>query len=68
MQARHKGSAHTHIPLEVEAEVSEDGSAGQESAAHAGEQMPVSPIGWTVGLRHVIGLLDHLRVYLKIKV
>lgn len=56
---------HTHWPLEVEAEVSEDGSTGQEGAAHAGEQVPVCPIGWAVRLRHVIGLLDHLTVHLK---
>lgn len=55
----------THTPLEVEAEVSEDGSTGQEGAAHAGEQMPVCPIGRAVRLRHMIGLLDHLTVYLR---
>ena len=54
-----------HWPLEVEPEVSEDGSTGQEGAAHAGEQVPVCSIGWAVRLRHVIGLLDHLTIYLK---
>ena len=49
----------------MEAEVSEDGSTGQEGAAHAGEQVPVSPIGWAVRLRHMIGLLDHLTIYLE---
>lgn len=49
----------------MEAEVSEDGSTGQEGAAHACEQVPVRPIGWAVRLRHVIGLLDHLTVHLK---
>lgn len=57
----------SHEPLEVEAQVSEDGSAGQEGAAHAGEKMPVRPIGWDVSLRHVIGLLDHLGVNLRKK-
>jgi len=28
-------------PFQVESEVSEDATAGQEGAAHAGEQMPV---------------------------
>lgn len=55
----------THTPLEVEAEISEDGSTGQEGAAHAGEQMPVCPIGRAVRLRHMIGLLDHLTVNLR---
>lgn len=27
--------------------------------------MPVCSIGWAVRLRHMIGLLDHLTVYLK---
>lgn len=49
----------------MEPEVSEDGSAGEEGAAHAGEEMPVCPIGWAVRLRHVIGLFDHLTVDLK---
>lgn len=56
-----------HTPLQVEAEVSEDGSAGEEGAAHAGEEMPVCSIGWAVRLRHVIGLLYHLTVDLKQK-
>lgn len=56
-----------YTPLQVEAEVSEDGSAGEESTAHAGEEMPVRPIGWAVRLRHVIGLLYHLTVDLKPK-
>lgn len=49
----------------MEAEVSEDGPTGQEGAAHAGEEVPVRPIGRAVWLRHVIGLLDHLTVHLK---
>lgn len=49
----------------MEAKVSEDGSTGQEGAAHTGEEMPVRPIGWAVRLRHVIGLFYHLTVYLK---
>lgn len=49
----------------MEAEVSEDGSAGKEGAAHAGEEMPVRPIGGAVRLRHVIGLFYHLTVDLK---
>lgn len=51
----------------MEAEVSEDGSTGEEGAAHAGEKMPMGPIGWAVRLRHMIGLLYHLTVYLKQK-
>lgn len=51
------------IPLKVEPEVSQDGATGQEGAAHAGEQMPVRVIGWAVGLRHMIGLLDQLAVH-----
>lgn len=51
----------------METEVSEDGSAGEECTAHAGEEMPVRPIGWAVRLRHVIGLLYHLTVDLKQK-
>lgn len=51
----------------MEAEVSEDGSAGEEGTAHAGEEMPVRPVGWAVRLRHVIGLLYHLTVDLKQK-
>lgn len=49
----------------MEAEVSEDGSGGEEGAAHAREEMPVCPIGRAVRLRHVIGLFDHLTVDLK---
>lgn len=48
----------------MEAEVSEDGSTGQEGAAHAGEKVPVRQIGWAVRLRHMIGLLDHLTINL----
>lgn len=51
----------------MEAEVSEDGSAGEEGTAHTGEEMPVRPIGWAVRLRHVIGLFYHLTVDLKQK-
>lgn len=51
----------------MEAEVSEDGSAGEEGTAHTGEKMPVRPIGWAVRLRHVIGLFYHLTVDLKQK-
>lgn len=58
-------STDVYTPLQVEAEVSEDGSAGEEGAAHAGEEMPMRPIGWTVRLRHVIGLFYHLTVDLK---
>ncbi|KAF3845032.1 hypothetical protein F7725_008195 [Dissostichus mawsoni] len=54
-----------HSPLQVEAEVSDDDSTGEEGAAHAGEQVPVSPVGGAVRLRHMIGLLDHLTIYLK---
>lgn len=46
----------------MESEVSEDATAGQEGAAHAGEQMPVCAVGGVVGLRHVIGLFDQLTV------
>lgn len=51
----------------METEVSEDGSAGEEGAAHAGEEMPVCPIGRAVRLRHVIGLFYHLTVDLEKK-
>lgn len=51
----------------MEAKVSEDGSAGEEGAAHTGEEMPVRPISWAVRLRHVIGLFYHLTVDLKQK-
>ncbi len=27
--------------------------------------MPVCPIGWAVRLRHMIGLLNHLTIYLE---
>lgn len=47
----------------MEPEVSEDAAAGQEGAAHAGEQMPVCTVGRAVGLRHVIGLFDQLTVH-----
>lgn len=46
----------------MESEVSEDATAGQKGAAHAGEQMPVCTVGGAVGLRHVIGLFDQLTV------
>lgn len=52
----------------MEAEVSEDGSTGKEGAAHASEQVPVCSIGWAIRLRHMIGLLDHLTIYLNIKI
>lgn len=51
----------------MEAEVSEDGSAGEEGAAHAGEEMPVCPICRTVRLRHVVGLFYYLTVDLEKK-
>lgn len=48
----------------MEAEVAQDGTAGQEGAAHAGEQVPVGAVGRAVGLQHVIGLFDQLTVHL----
>ena len=52
----------------MEAQVSENTSAGQEGAAHAGEKMPVCPIGLDVILRHVVGLLNHLCIHLQRKI
>ena len=46
----------------MEAQVAQDGSAGQEGAAHAGEQVPERAIGRAVWVGHVIGLLDDLAV------
>ena len=43
-------------------EVAQDTPAGEESAAHTGEQVPVGTIGQTVGLGNVIGLFDQLTV------
>ena len=51
----------------MEAEVSEDCSAREESATHAGKEMPMRPIGWAVRLRHMIGLFYYLTVDLKHK-
>lgn len=50
-------------PLEVKLEVAKDASAGQEGAAHTGQEMPVGAIGRTVGVRDVIGLFDQLTVH-----
>ena len=50
------------VPLEVELKVAQDSAAGQEGAAHAGEQVPVGAIGRSVWVWHVIGLLDELAV------
>lgn len=52
------------VPFQVKLEVAQDASAGQEGAAHAGQEMPVGAIGGTVWVRHVIGLLDELTVNL----
>lgn len=49
-------------PFEVKLEVAQDAAAGQEGAAHAGEQMPVGSVGGAVGVRHVIALFDQLTV------
>lgn len=46
----------------MEAEVAQDGAAGQKRTAHAREQVPVCAVAWAVGLRHVIGLFDQLTV------
>lgn len=43
-------------------EVAQDAPARQEGAAHAGQQVPVGPVGGAVGVRDVIGLLDQLTV------
>lgn len=50
-------------PSEVELEVAQDPSAGQESAAHTGHQLPVVQVASTVGMWHVVGLLDELTVH-----
>lgn len=52
-----------HSPSEVELEVAQDPSAGQESAAHTGHQLPVVQVASTVGMWHVVGLLDELTVH-----
>lgn len=49
-------------PFEVKLEVAQDASARQEGAAHAGQQVPVGPVGGAVRVWHVIGLLDQLTV------
>lgn len=49
-------------PFQVKLEVAQDSSAGQEGAAHAGQEMPVGSVGGTVGVRDVIGLFDQLTV------
>lgn len=48
----------------MELEVTEDSSAGQEGAAHAGHQLPVVKVPRSVGLWHVVCLLDQLTVHL----
>lgn len=47
----------------MELEVAQDPSAGQESAAHTGHQLPVVQVPSTVGMWHVVGLLDELTVH-----
>lgn len=49
-------------PLEVEAQVFKHGGAGQEGAAHAGEELPVAEVCGGVGLRRAAGLLHQLAV------
>lgn len=45
-------------------EVAKDASAGEEGAAHAGQEMPVGSVGKAVGVRDVVGLFDQLTVNL----
>jgi len=52
------------VPFQVKLEVAQDASAGQEGAAHAGQEVPVSTIGRTVRVRDMIGLFDQLTVNL----
>lgn len=54
----------SQLPFQVESEVSQDGTARQEGAAHAGEKVPVGAVCWAVGLGDVIGLFDQLTVHL----
>ena len=46
----------------MELEIAQDASAGQEGAAHTGEEVPVGAIGRIVGLGDMIGLFDQLTV------
>lgn len=63
-QSKRKQAANkSHLPSEVELEVAQDPSAGQESAAHTGHQLPVVQVPSTVGMWHVVGLLDELTVH-----
>lgn len=52
------------LPFQVELEVLEDSSAGQEGTAEAGQDLPAVKVAHTARMGHLIGLLDELAVQL----
>lgn len=63
MEGKQREKEEATVPSQVEPEVAQDASAGQEGAAHARHQLPVVQVASAVRMWHVIGLFDELAVH-----